>query len=191
MCQPCRVSRSSWRPASQSCLPSATASSANSLSTRCAVYPVRLPPTVAWARGTGAVADPPRPRRAFAVTPTSLRSAHAELCNLEQENTENVTLKWQNGGMSNFDYLMYLNSLADRTFNDLTQCARRRRRCMAAGADHAGEADVRGLVTSARGAAPTRYPVFPWVLADYTSATLGRPRGGRLCAGEYPCRKRG
>jgi factor associated with neutral sphingomyelinase activation len=28
---------------------------------------------------------------------------------------------WQCGLLSNFDYLMYLNSLADRTFNDLTQ----------------------------------------------------------------------
>jgi hypothetical protein len=30
-------------------------------------------------------------------------------------------LAWQNGEMSNFDYLMYLNSLADRSFNDLAQ----------------------------------------------------------------------
>ncbi|XP_050438205.1 protein FAN-like [Adelges cooleyi] len=32
-----------------------------------------------------------------------------------------MTLKWQNGAISNFEYLLYLNSLADRTFNDLTQ----------------------------------------------------------------------
>ena len=84
-----------------------------------------------------------------------------------------MTLKWQNGVISNFDYLMYLNryilgyyscsvscviifdelksfsklfltafvsfSLADRSFNDLTQ-----------------------------------YPVFPWVIADYKSKELGR-----------------
>jgi len=49
------------------------------------------------------------------------RAHPAELCNLEQDTTENVTLKWQQGQISNFDYLMYLNSLADRTFNDLTQ----------------------------------------------------------------------
>jgi factor associated with neutral sphingomyelinase activation len=48
-----------------------------------------------------------------------------------------MTLKWQNNLISNYDYLMYLNSLAGRTFNDLTQ-----------------------------------YPVFPWVVADYQSATL-------------------
>jgi hypothetical protein len=47
--------------------------------------------------------------------------AHTELSNLEQATAENVTLQWQSGRMSNYDYLMYLNSLADRTFNDLTQ----------------------------------------------------------------------
>ncbi|KYQ89935.1 BEACH domain-containing protein [Tieghemostelium lacteum] len=46
-------------------------------------------------------------------------------------------LKWQNGVISNYEYLMYLNTLAGRTFNDLTQ-----------------------------------YPVFPWVVSDYTSLEL-------------------
>ena len=32
-----------------------------------------------------------------------------------------MTMKWQNGLISNFDYLMYLNFVGDRTFNDLTQ----------------------------------------------------------------------
>ncbi|XP_054283298.1 protein FAN-like [Macrosteles quadrilineatus] len=50
---------------------------------------------------------------------------------------ERMTLCWQNGLLSNYDYLLYLNSEADRTFNDLTQ-----------------------------------YPVFPWVLQDYTSTTI-------------------
>jgi len=45
----------------------------------------------------------------------------AELVSLEQDSTENYTLKWQNGLISNFDYLMYLNSMADRTINDITQ----------------------------------------------------------------------
>ena len=34
---------------------------------------------------------------------------------------ENMTLQWQNGLISNFGYLLYLNSAADRSFNDLTQ----------------------------------------------------------------------
>ncbi|KAL7715516.1 Beige/BEACH domain containing protein [Entamoeba marina] len=51
--------------------------------------------------------------------------------------TDPVTQKWQDGKMSNFHYLMYLNAKSGRTFNDVTQ-----------------------------------YPVMPWVLADYTSATI-------------------
>lgn len=57
---------------------------------------------------------------------------------LEDSKEDTMTLKWQNGLISNFDYLLYLNSSADRSFNDLTQ-----------------------------------YPVFPWVISDYTSKTLG------------------
>ncbi|KAF5306415.1 hypothetical protein FQA39_LY08924 [Lamprigera yunnana] len=57
-----------------------------------------------------------------------------KLCEIEQDV---MTLQWQNGYVSNYDYLIYINSLADRTINDLTQ-----------------------------------YPVFPWVIADYTSQTL-------------------
>ncbi|KAH8816858.1 hypothetical protein F5884DRAFT_237214 [Xylogone sp. PMI_703] len=45
--------------------------------------------------------------------------------------------RWSKGEMSNFHYLMLVNTMAGRTFNDLTQ-----------------------------------YPVFPWVLADYTSEEL-------------------
>ncbi|KAK4561347.1 beige protein-like 1 [Recurvomyces mirabilis] len=48
-----------------------------------------------------------------------------------------ATKKWVKGEMSNFQYLMLINTMAGRTFNDLTQ-----------------------------------YPVFPWVLADYTSEEL-------------------
>ncbi|XP_004607454.2 WD repeat- and FYVE domain-containing protein 4 [Sorex araneus] len=45
--------------------------------------------------------------------------------------------RWQKRDVSNFEYLMYLNTLAGRTYNDYMQ-----------------------------------YPVFPWILADYTSQTL-------------------
>ncbi|PGH19683.1 hypothetical protein AJ80_03838 [Polytolypa hystricis UAMH7299] len=48
-----------------------------------------------------------------------------------------ATRRWMKGEISNFHYLMLVNTLAGRTFNDLTQ-----------------------------------YPVFPWVLADYTSQEL-------------------
>ena len=48
-----------------------------------------------------------------------------------------ITDLWRRRKMSNFEYLMRLNLLAGRSFNDITQ-----------------------------------YPVFPWVLADYTSDTI-------------------
>ncbi|XP_030831134.1 protein FAN-like [Strongylocentrotus purpuratus] len=56
---------------------------------------------------------------------------------LQESGQENMMLLWQNKVISNFDYLMYLNSQADRSINDITQ-----------------------------------YPVFPWILADYTSLEL-------------------
>ncbi|XP_052232540.1 protein FAN-like isoform X2 [Dreissena polymorpha] len=40
---------------------------------------------------------------------------------LTQSDQQDMTLKWQNGVISNFDYLMFLNSAADRSFFDLTQ----------------------------------------------------------------------
>ncbi|XP_011299588.1 protein FAN-like [Fopius arisanus] len=40
---------------------------------------------------------------------------------LETVPQNQMTIQWQNGGLSNYDYLLYVNSLADRTFHDLTQ----------------------------------------------------------------------
>jgi len=51
--------------------------------------------------------------------------------------SSSVTSKWVNGQISNFAYLMYLNTLAGRSYNDLTQ-----------------------------------YPVFPWVIAQYSDEVL-------------------
>ncbi|KAI9588072.1 hypothetical protein GQX74_003918 [Glossina fuscipes] len=51
--------------------------------------------------------------------------------------TSGLTQKWMNREISNFEYLMYLNTIAGRSYNDLSQ-----------------------------------YPVFPWILADYTSDIL-------------------
>ncbi|KAK2098276.1 hypothetical protein P7K49_023727 [Saguinus oedipus] len=50
--------------------------------------------------------------------------------------------KWQKRDINNFEYLMYLNTVAGRTCNDYMQ-----------------------------------YPVFPWVLADYTSEIRNRDDG--------------
>ncbi|XP_076158955.1 neurobeachin-like protein 1 [Alosa pseudoharengus] len=51
--------------------------------------------------------------------------------------TSGLTQKWVNREISNFDYLMQLNTIAGRTYNNLAQ-----------------------------------YPVFPWILSDYTSEEL-------------------
>lgn len=48
-----------------------------------------------------------------------------------------LTERWVRREISNFEYLMHLNTLAGRSYNDLTQ-----------------------------------YPVFPWILKDYTSQTI-------------------
>jgi factor associated with neutral sphingomyelinase activation len=48
-----------------------------------------------------------------------------------------MTLRWQHGTISNYDYVMYLNERGERSFQDCSQ-----------------------------------YPVFPWVLRNYTSANL-------------------
>jgi hypothetical protein len=48
-----------------------------------------------------------------------------------------LTEKWITREISNFDYLMMLNTIAGRTYNDLNQ-----------------------------------YPIFPWILKDYTSDVL-------------------
>ncbi|XP_012889189.1 PREDICTED: WD repeat- and FYVE domain-containing protein 4 isoform X4 [Dipodomys ordii] len=59
--------------------------------------------------------------------------------NLRRHSSFDKTMlqRWQKREISNFEYLMYLNTVAGRTCNDFMQ-----------------------------------YPVFPWVLADYTSETL-------------------
>ncbi|SMN20157.1 similar to Saccharomyces cerevisiae YCR032W BPH1 PProtein homologous to human Chediak-Higashi syndrome and murine Beige proteins [Maudiozyma saulgeensis] len=56
---------------------------------------------------------------------------------IKNKNMFEVTDLWRRGKISNFYYLMVINTLAGRSFNDLTQ-----------------------------------YPVFPWVISDYTSETL-------------------
>ncbi|KAJ8376668.1 hypothetical protein SKAU_G00072480 [Synaphobranchus kaupii] len=54
-----------------------------------------------------------------------------------EHTAESYMLQWQRGHISNYQYLLHLNNLADRSCNDLSQ-----------------------------------YPVFPWVIADYTSPEL-------------------
>lgn len=56
---------------------------------------------------------------------------------IELLKSSGLTQKWVTREISNFDYLMHLNTIAGRSYMDLAQ-----------------------------------YPIFPWILADYTSDTL-------------------
>ncbi|KAG0276853.1 hypothetical protein BGZ95_006955 [Linnemannia exigua] len=67
--------------------------------------------------------------------PSSLGSKLANI--FAPSSIADITAKWEKHEISNFQYLMHLNTMAGRTYNDLTQ-----------------------------------YPVFPWILADYTSSEL-------------------
>lgn len=58
---------------------------------------------------------------------------------IAEHTAESYMLQWQRGHISNYQYLLHLNNLADRSVNDLSQ-----------------------------------YPVFPWVISDYSSAQLGQ-----------------
>jgi hypothetical protein len=75
---------------------------------------------------------------ALKVSDESPVSFGAKFGNIFNSSAWNPAMRrWAKGEMSNFHYLMLINTMAGRTFNDLTQ-----------------------------------YPVFPWVLADYTSEEL-------------------
>uniref|UniRef100_A0A3P8VSU4 Neutral sphingomyelinase activation associated factor n=1 Tax=Cynoglossus semilaevis TaxID=244447 RepID=A0A3P8VSU4_CYNSE len=56
---------------------------------------------------------------------------------MTEHTAESYMLQWQRGHLSNYEYLLHLNNLADRSCNDLSQ-----------------------------------YPIFPWVIADYTNKYL-------------------
>ncbi|KAI1825841.1 beige/BEACH domain-containing protein [Xylaria intraflava] len=71
----------------------------------------------------------------FEESPQTFGSKFGNIFNYSPWNP--IMRKWQRGEISNFHYLMLVNTMAGRTFNDLTQ-----------------------------------YPVFPWILADYTSDEL-------------------
>lgn len=66
-----------------------------------------------------------------------VQSVGSVMAALAGNSLSEMTAAWINGEVTNFEYLMHLNTLAGRSFSDWTQ-----------------------------------YPVFPWVLADYTSEVL-------------------
>jgi WD40 repeat protein len=71
------------------------------------------------------------------LKPPNLIFAHQIASPADNLARSNITKLWVKGQISNFDYLMLLNSYAGRTYNDLSQ-----------------------------------YPVFPWIIQDYTSEKL-------------------
>ncbi|CAB4400230.1 unnamed protein product [Rhizophagus irregularis] len=82
--------------------------------------------------GTSATLDVMSP-----VTPLSISSSFKLTNFFANSSLTELTSRWEKREISNFQYLMHLNTLAGRSYNDLTQ-----------------------------------YPVFPWILADYTSEEL-------------------
>ncbi|KAH8042413.1 hypothetical protein HPB51_023252 [Rhipicephalus microplus] len=75
--------------------------------------------------------------RVVALHPPNLLYSSGTRSPAELLRASGLTQRWVNREISNFEYLMHLNTIAGRTYNDLSQ-----------------------------------YPVFPWVLADYTSPKL-------------------
>jgi hypothetical protein len=75
---------------------------------------------------------------ALTVSEESSTSFGSKFGNIFNSSAWNPAMRrWAKGEISNFHYLMLVNTMAGRSFNDLTQ-----------------------------------YPVFPWILADYTSEEL-------------------
>ncbi|CAD5122682.1 DgyrCDS11092 [Dimorphilus gyrociliatus] len=70
------------------------------------------------------------------LRPTNL-IYHASRSPADLLKSSGLTQRWVNREISNFDYLMQLNTIAGRTYNDLSQ-----------------------------------YPIFPWILSDYSSDHL-------------------
>ena len=77
------------------------------------------------------------PRRVFCPKRAGLIEAQAAAQLQSAGSRRRWTRDWQRGRVSNFEYLMFLNREAGRSFKDLTQ-----------------------------------YPVFPWIIQDYSSPTL-------------------
>ncbi|KAL8292462.1 hypothetical protein RQP46_001074 [Phenoliferia psychrophenolica] len=71
------------------------------------------------------------------VTGSSFGSKMQDVMLGQRTKLDRMTKRWEKREVSNFEYLMFLNTSAGRTYNDLTN-----------------------------------YPVFPWILADYSSEIL-------------------
>lgn len=100
----------------------------------------KLTSKVPHSSGTSNLPNPEHGWRleALMVAEESSSSFGSKFGNIFNSSSWNPAMRrWAKGEISNFQYLMLVNTMAGRTFNDLTQ-----------------------------------YPVFPWILADYTSEEL-------------------
>lgn len=83
-------------------------------------------------------------RDSILKTLTEVSGLNTTIKNAEKRFAQSgLTQKWVNHEISNFEYLMQMNTFAGRTYNDLSQ-----------------------------------YPVFPWIIADYTSNRLDLTKPG-------------
>jgi factor associated with neutral sphingomyelinase activation len=83
------------------------------------------------------VAFQSRSIRERAVVALDAQAFPRKLDTFDRIGLDTAMTNWRSGKMSNFEYLLYLNLAAGRSFNDLSQ-----------------------------------YPVFPWVVTDFTSSVL-------------------
>jgi hypothetical protein len=74
-----------------------------------------------------------------------------EIFELPDRDIRKITEKWQTGQISNFEYLMTINNIAGRSFNDLNQ-----------------------------------YPIFPWVIQDFSSKTINFDNPSQMRDFKYP-----
>lgn len=91
------------------------------------------------AKGVGTLIVATRNELLFPKGSSKDKSGHISFVDrrVALEMAETARERWRRRDITNFEYLMILNTLSGRSYNDLTQ-----------------------------------YPVFPWVLADYSSETL-------------------
>jgi hypothetical protein len=83
---------------------------------------------------------------------------------LTAKTLKQATTNWEDGLISNFEYLMALNALAGRSFNDLTQYP--------VSLCYPATVVPTGTILLMVSAPQRPLQVFPWVLADYHSSQL-------------------
>ena len=87
-----------------------------------------------------------------------------ERTKVDDNQQTNLTLLWQNRHISNFEYLQHLNRCAHQVEPHHLLACQPMKRVHVFVLFSLADRSINDL---------TQYPVFPWVIADYESATLG------------------